>query len=124
MDKTDIFYKAKKKAQTKKRALMSLIIWAAFAFFFIFMDIKDGNWAIEWAFYPIIGWGIGVLIQCVRAFDFFGMGDKWEKEEIRKEMEKRGKVLRDFEEQYGDLDELELEDLREIRKETKDTDFV
>ncbi|GLR15569.1 2TM domain-containing protein [Portibacter lacus] len=124
MDKSSIYYKAEKKAKTKKRAMISLITWAAFALFFIFMDMNDGSVFLEWAFYPIFGWGIGVLIQCVRAFDFFGMGEKWEKEELRKEILKRQQVLKNFEDEYGDIDELDLDDLREIRRETKDTDFV
>jgi hypothetical protein len=124
IDKSNIFYKAEKKAKIKKRALISFITWFAFVFFFLYIDIVVDGGGLDWAFFPIFGWGIGVLIQCVRAFDFFGLGDKWEKEELKKEIEKRRKVLSEFEEQYGDLDELDLEDLREIRRETKDTDFV
>ena len=124
MDKSSVFRKAEKKAKRKKRAVMGLVIWALFIPFFMFLDINDGNRVLEWAFFPIFGWGIGVVISCLRAFDFFGLGEKWEKEELQKEIAKRKKVLREFEEEYGDLDELDLEDLREIRKETKDTDFV
>lgn len=124
MDKTNIFYKAEKKAKKKKTALISFIIWFAFAFFFLYMDLVVDGGQLEWAFFPIFGWGIGVLIQGVRAFDFFGLGEKWEKEEIQKEVAKRRKVLEAFEEQYGDLDQLELDDLKEIRKETRDSDFV
>lgn len=124
MNKTNIFHKAEKKARAKKAALLSFITWAAFAFFFIFMDFNDGSHSLQWAFYPIFGWGIGVAIQCVKAFDFFGLGEKWEKEELTKEIEKRRKVLAEFEKQYGDIDELDLEDLKEIRRETNDNDFV
>lgn len=125
MDKSNIFYKAEKKARAKKRFLISFITWFAFSLFFLFMDYRvDGWYEIDWAFYPIFGWGIGVLFQGIKAFDYFGLGDKWEKEEIQKEIEKRKKVLEAFEEQYGDLDELELEDLREIRRKSNDNDFV
>lgn len=123
MDKSNIFVKASKKARKKKRALLMFITWFAFIFFFMYIDITDGG-GIDWAFFPIFGWGVGVLLICLRAFDFFGLGEKWEKEEIQKEVEKRKKVLEAFEDQYGDLDNLDLEDLREIRKETKDSDFV
>ncbi len=124
MDKSNVFHKAEKKAKRKKRAVMGFVIWALFIPFFTFIDFTDGSRALEWAFFPIFGWGIAVIISCLRAFDFFGLGEKWEKEELQKEIAKRKKVLQEFEEEYGDLDELDLEDLREIRKETKDNDFV
>lgn len=124
MKKSDIYYKANKKAKAKKRAMTSLITWLAFAFFFVFVDMTDGSNRLEWAFFPIFGWGLGVLIQCVRAFDFFGMGEKWEKDEIRKEIEKRKKIMNNYEDEYDDLEELELEDLKEMRNMSKDSDFV
>ncbi len=124
MDKSNIFYKAEKKAKAKKRAVISFVTWFAFIFFFLYMDLIVDGGGLEWALFPIFGWGIAVLIQMVKAFDFFGFGERWEKEEIRKEVEKRKKVLEAFEEEYGELDELDLDDLREIRRVSKDSDFV
>lgn len=124
MDKSNVFHKAEKKARRKKSAMISFIVWAAFSIFFLYMDLVVDGGRLEWAFFPIFGWGIGVMIQCVRAFDFFGLADKWEKEELKKEIEKRRKVLREFEEEYGEIEELDLDDLREIRRESKDSDFV
>jgi len=124
VEKTDIIKNAKRKTRKKKAFLISFVFWIVFSAFFIFLDLNVGWHEVTWAVYPIFGMGVVVLFQSFFAFEFFGLARKWEKEEIQKEMEKRGKVLRDFEEQYGDLDELELEDLREIRKETKDIDFV
>lgn len=124
MDKTDIIRNAKRKTWKKKALLISFVFWLVFSVFFVYIDGNFGWPEITWAMFPIFGIGVIVLFQAIFAFDFFGLGNKWEKEEIQKEVEKRRKVLQAFEEQYGDLDELELEDLREIRKETRDTDFV
>lgn len=124
MDKTDIFLKAEKKARKKKRFLLSLIFMLAVSALLIYIDLNYGWPKLTWAVFPIFGMGILVLFQGIFAFDFFGLGNKWEKEEILKEVEKRRKVLEAFEEEYGDIEELELEDLREIRKESKDIDFV
>ncbi len=123
MEESDIFIKASKKARVKKRALVSFITWFAFIFFFMYIDINDGG-GIDWAFFPIFGWGIGVLIQCLRAFDYFGIGDKWEKEEIQKEIAKRKKVLEAFDLETREYENLNLEDLRDLRKETRESDFV
>jgi len=123
MNDADLYKKALKKARRKKGAMISFIIWAMFIPFFIFIDISDGG-GLDWAFYPIFGWGIGVFIALIKAFDFFGYGEKWEEEEVRKEMMKRKDLLNQFEDAYGDLDQLDLEDLKEIRRVSKDSDFV
>lgn len=124
MDKSDIILEAKQKTWKKKAFFLSVVFWLICSAFLIFLDLTVGWERITWSLFPIFGMGVIVLFQSIFAFDFFGLGNKWEKEEIMKEVDKRRKVLQAFEDQYGDLDQLELEDLREIRKETKDSDFV
>ncbi len=124
VEKTNIIEKAKKKTLKKKAFFLSLVFFMVFSAFFLFLDKNVGWHRITWAFYPIFAMGVIVLFQGIFAFDFFGLANRWEKEEIRKEVEKRRKVLEAFEEEYGDIEELELEDLREIRKAHQDTDFV
>ncbi|WP_235299440.1 2TM domain-containing protein [Portibacter marinus] len=124
MEDPTIYHRARKRTRKKKAAFVSLIVWLSFFCFFMLADINDGSRSIEWAFYPLIPWGMGVLIQWFYAFDFMGMGEKWEKEEIQKEIERRRKVLNAFEKEYGEIEQLDLEDLKEIRRAHKDSDFV
>ena len=124
MEKTNILEKAKRKTWKKKAFFLSLVFFLVFSAFFMFLDVNVGYHRVTWAFYPIFAMGVIVLFQGIFAFDFFGLANQWEKEEIRKEVEKRRKVLEAFEEEYGELDELDLDDLREIRKAHRDTDFV
>lgn len=41
--------------------------WAIMAVVFVFLDLKpDGS--LDWAYYPILGWGIGVFFSARKAF--------------------------------------------------------
>lgn len=41
-----------------------------------------------WFIYPIIGWGIGLAAHGISISSFSFFGDKWERERIKKYMER------------------------------------
>ena len=123
MDENEIIKKAEKRVKAKKAFYISFLTWALFAIFFLFLDIRYGNPRLDWAFYPIFFWGIGVFFQAIGTFDFFGLGEKWEKNEIRKEIEKRRQIYEELEDPT-DLDRLDLEELKELKKNYRDSDLV
>ena len=127
LEDKDIIKRAKRRVRAKKAFFISFIIWIAFSFFFWYIDTGAGRYSFEWAFYPIFFWGLGVLIQAIPTFDFFGLGKEWEKQEVKREIENRKKILEEFGrrlETKKDLDELDLEELKELRQEYRDSDFV
>ena len=121
MKEKDIYKRAQKKAKEKKSFLISAITWALFSFYFIYLDTGWNHLDLDWSFYPIFFWGLGILIHGVKVFDFFGLGEKWEKDALRKELEKEGHYMEDFEEE-DDL--LDLDPLPEKRNNYRDSDFV
>lgn len=128
IDSEDRIHKTVKK---KKDFLKHLSVYIAVGIFFIVLNIatfREGNeW---WFFFPMIPWGLGLLIHYFVAFGLpgtRGLVEKWELEETAREM----KRIREAEAKglpsatgYHE-DELELEDLqREKRASYRDDDFV
>lgn len=118
----DIYVKASKKVKARKDFVISLITWIAFSFFFIYLDTGLHTFRITWAFYPIFFWGLGVLFQAIKVYDFFGLSEKWEREEIRKEIEKRRQIKDDL--TLAERDELDLVDIKLRDKKYSDNDLV
>ncbi|MDD3458352.1 MAG: 2TM domain-containing protein [Weeksellaceae bacterium] len=55
--------------------------------FLAFLDIReDGHY--NWAFWPLIGWGIGVTFHAINVFGIFNSSD-WKNRMIQKELDKR-----------------------------------
>ncbi len=81
----------------------------------------------------VAGWGIGIASEAVEVFGFPGIGKNWEERMIEEELRKMDRKQQHAEfyeqEEYLDLeeedpDELDLEELKELRKNWKDSDFV
>lgn len=120
MDNEALIKKAKQKVQMKKDFFMHLGIYAPIMLFLFFI-----NWMTSpdfwWAFFPLFGWGIGLMIHAVTIFGFFGFGSpSWESEEIAKEVERLSKNPK-----YSvDKDELELKERVELGKDWDEGEFV
>ncbi len=122
MDREKIYQKAEKKAKEKKDFFTGLATWAVFTIFFIYLDTGFRHFHIGWSFYPIFFWGLGMFIHGLKVFDFFGWGEKWEKEEIKKEIKKRQQYMN---EEFDPMDDrLDLDELYEKRGRYKDEDLV
>ena len=75
---------AKKQVDEIKGFYGNLIAYCVIIPFLIFLNYRTG-WEHKWFFYPMFGWGIGVVIQ---GFMVFGYGREWEDRKIREYMDK------------------------------------
>jgi hypothetical protein len=107
--------------------------------FFIFINLFTSR-GYFWAIWPILGWGIGIAFHAMDVFGFPGIGKDWEERQLEKEMDR----LRDHEaakkwEEYSKSseytdenqkslpeadEEFDLRELKELRRDWKDSDFV
>ncbi len=121
----EIYYKAKKRMKAKKGFFKHLSAYIAVGMFFFIMNMVTlGRDPELWFFFPMLPWGIGLLIHY---FSIFGLpftgalSEEWEKKEMEKEIDRARR-------EYGDYslpapeEREEYMDLRELRKE-KQTDW-
>lgn len=111
-----IYQKARKKVREKRKFFSHLGTWGIMSIFFILLNIFSSN--VFWAIFPILGWGIGVALH---GFSVFGktFGEEWEQRQLEKEIDKIKNRTG-----FVDDDELTLEEMKDLRKEWKDSDFV
>ncbi len=117
----DIYKKAEKRVKAKKAFYSHLAAYISVAMFFFIMNMVTlGENPRLWFFFPMLPWGVGLLIHYFATFGlpFSGaLSENWEKEEMERELRKARR-------EYGDLEDLDTQsgqeefmDLKEIRKE-------
>jgi hypothetical protein len=84
------YKEAKKKVRTKKEFYEHLTVFSVMSVFFFLLNALTafGSW---WFYWPILGWGIGVLFHYFEVFGFPGIPDmskEWEEQQIREEMKR------------------------------------
>lgn len=127
MSKTrDIARKRVKKKKDFYQHLTSYLVMGVF-FFVLNMVTSFGNW---WFYWPMLGWGIGLLFHYFEAFGVPGVGnfnEQWEERAIQQEMERmEGKHTTRRSEALPE-EELELKELQKEREESRkwdDSDLV
>jgi len=123
----EIYYKAKKKVKAKKGFYSHLGVYATMFVFFFIMNIVNFDGEI-WFFYPMLPWGISIVIHYIAVFGLPGgkMSSEWEEKEMEKEMERQRRLRGVSHAEPLDLpeDELELREFKKLRKEWDDKDFV
>lgn len=85
-DSTELkaYEKASKRVEELKGFYGNLISYCIFIPFMFLINWKTSPnyW---WAFWPMLGWGIGVISHAIKVF---GIGNQWEEKQIRKIIEK------------------------------------
>ncbi len=79
--------KAKERVAELKAFYVHLMTYIVGCIFFIvvnYMYTPNSNWAI----FPILGWGIGILSHGLRTFDIPLFGKAWEERKIKEYMDK------------------------------------
>ncbi len=126
------YLQAKKRVKAKKEFFEHLSTYLVMGgFFFLLNAITSfGNW---WFFWPMLGWGIGVLFHYLSVYGIPGVGqldNEWEQKAIQKELERMGgnepkaKPIATEMEQQEELDLDSFEPKAIEKKRWKDEDLV
>jgi hypothetical protein len=122
------FKAAKKRVKKVKAFYTHFGTWIVFSAFFVFLNLMSGDHEF-WALFPIAGWGLGVALHAIGVFGFPGRNAEWEERMIEQEMsrleqrehyirQEKPSALPPREEQQEGLE------LKEVRKEWRDSDLV
>ncbi|UOB17219.1 2TM domain-containing protein [Abyssalbus ytuae] len=83
----DKYLRARKRVDDLKEFYSSLIMYPIVIPFLIFINYKT-YWGFKWFWFPLIGWGIGLLFHAYKVYAVNGiLGRDWEDKKIRKYME-------------------------------------
>lgn len=115
-----ILEQAKKNVEKKKGFYWHFAVYIACGVFFFLMNMVTMREEPRlWFFFPLLPWGIGLLIHYFGVFGIPGtkiLTDGWEAEQLEKEIDKLKSQSSDFE--PGQLD---LEDFQKQKQKTKST---
>ncbi len=78
------YYRAKKHVEDIKGFYGNLISYCLVIPFLAFINYKT-SWEFQWFWFPMLGWGMGVIFH---AFGVFGYGKSWEDRKIKEIMQK------------------------------------
>ncbi len=82
----DSYVRARKHVEELKKFYSSLISYVFFIPFFIFINYWT-SWDFKWFWFPIVGWGIGLIVHGLKVFVNDGsFGRNWEKRKIEQYM--------------------------------------
>lgn len=91
MKKDPEYLKARARIHAQRGFYTHLVIYLIVNLILFLINLfqkKPHQW---WFYWPLIGWGIGILVQAYHTFIPGGLfGDKWEEKKIREYMEKKG----------------------------------
>jgi hypothetical protein len=85
MNENAKYLRAKKRVEELKEFYGSLVSYFFVIPFLIFINYQTTWHVVQWFWFPLLGWGLGLVIQ---AFKVFGYGRTWEERKIREIMEK------------------------------------
>ena len=78
------YYQAKKRVEDIKGFFGNLVAYCVVIPFLIFINYRT-SWDYQWFWFPMLGWGMGVIFH---AFGVFGYGKEWEERKIKEILEK------------------------------------
>lgn len=87
IDESAKYLRAKKKVDDLKGFYGSLVAYFIVIPFLIYLNYRT-SWQFQWFWFPMFGWGLGLILQ---ALNVFGMRGDWEERKIREIMEKNRK---------------------------------
>lgn len=82
-NETDAYFRAQKRVNDIKEFYGNLLSYLFVIPFLIFINYKT-YWEFQWFWFPLFGWGLGVVFH---GFSVFGYGQSWEDRKIREFME-------------------------------------
>ena len=88
LSEEDKYIKAKKKVENIKGFYGNLVAFILVNAVLIFINLYTSP-SYLWFFWPLLWWGIGVLIHGLKVFDLLpSLGKDWEERKIKEFMEK------------------------------------
>ena len=90
MTEDEIYRKAKKKVIAKKGFYTHFGVYCVgILFFFALNYLTYDDAGMWWAFFPVLGWGMGVVAHYIAVFGLSSaQGDDWEERQLEKEVAK------------------------------------
>lgn len=86
------YYQAKKRVEDIKGFYGNLIAYLIFNGFFLVLNLLTSPNEL-WFYWPLLGWGVGVVIHGMKVFNYFPFLNKnWEERKIKELMEKVNKT--------------------------------
>lgn len=83
------YLRARQKTEELKAFYFSLILYCIVMSGLIFIWYQYSSHSIQWFWFPLIGWGLGLVFQALKVFDKkIIFGRKWEEKQIKKYMTK------------------------------------
>ncbi|NJL75179.1 MAG: 2TM domain-containing protein [Saprospiraceae bacterium] len=80
----EIYREAKRQINRKKGFYRHFSVYLAVGLFLFLLDLLTGG-GVDWFFYPMLSWGLAVLIQYFSVFGIPGtniLSDKWEEQQM------------------------------------------
>lgn len=86
MEQDERYLRAKKRVENLKGYYMHLFMYVLINAVLVIINLitYDGVW---WFFYPLGGWGIGIIAHSISTFSSGKFGAAWEEKKIRQYME-------------------------------------
>jgi hypothetical protein len=86
-NESNAYYNAKKRVEKMKEFYINVVSYILVIPFLIFINYTT-YWDFKWFYFPMFGWGIGLVFHYLDAFGRFPfLSKKWENEKIKKIME-------------------------------------
>lgn len=116
-----IYRKARKRVKQKKGFYGHLSVYIAVGVFFLTMNLVTDPWDL-WFFYPMMPWGIGLMIHYFGVFGLPGkervLTQKWEEREMEKEISRLQRQHKSKEQES--FDTLDLPTFSEPKEKVKE----
>jgi hypothetical protein len=88
-NREDKYFRAKERVEALKKFYGSLLSYVIFITLLGALNYWIDEWRYPWFLWAAFGWGIGLVFQAVKAFDFNPFfGKDWENRKIKELMEK------------------------------------
>jgi hypothetical protein len=83
------YLQAKERVACIKKFYTSLMFYVVFIGFLAALNYYLNEWSYPWFLWAAFGWGIGLIFQAFKAFNWIPyMGRDWEEKKIKEFMEK------------------------------------
>ncbi|PHN02831.1 2TM domain-containing protein [Flavilitoribacter nigricans] len=115
---SEAYKKAAKRVKAKKEFYNHLATFVVMGVFFFLLNAVTA-WGSWWFYWPMLGWGIGILFHYIDVFGIPGVeqvnDSDWEEKAIQEELRKMGYSGK--EKSFGKSEEEDYLDLKEMKKE-------